>query len=247
MIATRSSDGMTLIELLIAMAIFAVMTAGIMITFDSFNRGKEVTEKNAKRLKEYQIAFNIIGRDVLQIIPRPVTDEFGSELPLYSMRSEDGSAVEFSRAGWNRSPFSKVKRSEIQRVSYYLEEGKVMRAYWKVLDRAEDTVPVRAELLDGVDSLAFSFMYLDQNNAWQTSEVWPPQKLMTGESGEQRTTVPAREFLLLPRVFEIRLNTADLGDISRKFAIANCLVDVLHPQEGQADPNDPTAGGGCGP
>jgi general secretion pathway protein J len=84
------NHGMTLIELLIAMAIFAVMTASMFIAFDSFQKGKVVTEASAERLKRYQLAFNILARDMQQIISRPVRDEFGSDAPLYSMRSDRG-------------------------------------------------------------------------------------------------------------------------------------------------------------
>ena len=39
---TSTQQGLTLIELLIAMAIFAVMTASMFVAFDSFQKGKQV-------------------------------------------------------------------------------------------------------------------------------------------------------------------------------------------------------------
>ena len=236
---TSTQQGLTLIELLIAMAIFAVMTASMFVAFDSFQKGKQVTEASAERLKHYQLAFNILARDFQQMIPRTVRDEFGSETPLYAVRSEVGSDIEFTRAGWNRSPFSKVKRAELQRVAYYLEENKLMRGSWRVLDRAEDTTPDRTELLDGGENLSFVFYYLDKQKAMQSVEVWPPDSFKTGGSGNA-TSIPEREFLLLPKIVEMKLTTEDMGVITRKFLIANCFVDVYHP-------NDDTApkGGGC--
>ena len=231
--------GLTLIELLIAMAIFAVMTASMFVAFDSFQKGKSVTEASAKRLKHYQLTFNILARDFQQMLPRTVRDEFGSETPLYAVRSEVGSDIEFTRAGWNRSPFSKVKRAELQRVAYYLEEKKLMRSSWRVLDRAEDTLPDRTELLDGVESLKFVFYYLDKQKALKTIELWPPDVMITGGSGNP-THIPDREFLLLPKIVEMQLTTEDMGVITRKFLIANCFVDVYHPNTGSAP-----LGGGC--
>ncbi|MAR90215.1 MAG: type II secretion system minor pseudopilin GspJ [Pseudomonadota bacterium] len=233
--------GLTLIELLVAMAIFAVMTASMFIAFDSFQKGKSVTEAGAERLKRYQLGFNIMARDFQQMLPRPVRDEFGSETPLYALRSETGVEVEFSRAGWNRSPFSRVKRSELQRVGYYLEEQKLMRAAWRVLDRAEDTVPDRSELLDGVENLRFSFYYLNQQNTLTATNVWPPDELMQNTGGDP-SAIPAREYMLLPRIVELKITTQDMGELSRKFLIANCYVDAYHPvAQGTAPP-----GGGCG-
>lgn len=236
----KVNQGMTLIELLVAMAIFAVMTSSMFIAFDSFQKAKEVTDKSAERLKQYQLAFNIISRDMQQMAPRAIRDEFGSETLLYALRAESDGSVEFSRYGWNRSPFSKVKRSEIQRVAYYLEEKKLMRASWRVLDRAEDSTPSRTELLDGVETLTFVFHFQDAQNKWKEEGAWPPASLMEGGSGTY-THIPEREFILLPKVVNMKLSTEDMGDINRKFLIANCFVDALFPTTG----GDPL-GGGCG-
>ena len=240
MMHQRSQLGLTLIELLIAMAIFAVLSASMFIAFDSFQKGKVVTEANADRLKAYQLAFNILARDFQQMLPRPVRDEFGSETPLYALKSDVGSEVEFTRAGWNRSPFSKVKRAELQRVAYYLEEKKLMRGSWRVLDRAEDSVPDRSELLDGVEGLSFVFYYQDKQNKMVSTDVWPPASMKKGEVVEP-AHVPEREFLLLPRVVEMKLTTEEMGEITRKFLIANCFVDAYHPSDDAAP-----LGGGCG-
>lgn len=240
MMKMASQKGLTLIELLIAMAIFAVMSAAMFVAFDSFQKGKEVTDRGADRLKHYQLAFNILARDFQQMIPRPVRDEFGSETPLYALKSDVGSDVEFTRAGWNRSPFSKVKRAELQRVTYYLEEKKLMRGSWQVLDRAEDSVPDRTELLDGVESMSFVFYYLDKQSKLASTDAWPPGTMKKGDS-DNPSHVPQREFLLLPKIVEMKLNTEDMGEITRKFLIANCFVDAYHPNE-----NEPPQGGGCG-
>jgi len=240
--STKSlQQGLTLIELLIAMAIFAVMSASMFVAFDSFQKGKELTDTNAERLKHYQIAFNILTRDIQQMFPRPVRDEFGSDTPLFALRSDTGSEVEFTRGGWNRSPFSKVQRSELQRVTYYLEEGKLMRGSWRVLDRAEDSTPQRSVLLDQVENLAFVFYYQDKQGKLASSQSWPPESLMA-DPGASQSYVPERQFLLLPKIVEMKLTTADMGQISRKFLVANCFVDVYHPTGDGGAP----LGGGCG-
>src|SRR5690606_5494898 len=125
---------------------------------DNVQKSKDVTDRASARLKEYQSAFNRISQDIQQIYPRPVRDEYGDS--QYALLYTEGSEFTFTRSGWSRSSFfTKHPRSELQRVSYYLEDGKLMRAHWRTLDRPPQDQPVRTVLLDGVSELSFKFMY----------------------------------------------------------------------------------------
>jgi len=55
--------------------------------------------------------------------------------------------------GW-RNPLG-LPRSEVQRVGYFIEEENLVRAYWPVLDRAQDTEPLFQTLLEDVQRLEF--------------------------------------------------------------------------------------------
>lgn len=236
--------GMTLIELLIAMAIFAVMSASIFVVFNSFQKTKEVTERSADILKRYQLAFNIIARDIQQIAPRPVRDEFGTMQPALSVNLEP--VMEFTRAGWNRSPFIKAKRSELQRVAYYVEDQKLTRASWQVLDRAQDSAPTRTPLLDGVEYIKFELHYQDEEENWKITEAWPPQETISAPGGSgsyigDPSSVPMFDHIVLPVVVDIQLKTLDFGAINRKFLIANSYWEIYHPPP---DPQSRSGGGG---
>ncbi len=240
----KNVRGMTLIELLIAMAIFAVMSASIFITFNSFQKTKEVTESSADVLKAYQLAFNIMARDIQQMAPRPVRNEFSDLSPALSVNNDP--VMEFTRAGWNRSPFLKSKRSELQRVAYYVEDQKLMRASWKVLDRAQDSNPTRTPLLEGVEYIKFEMHYQDEEENWQITETWPTDKVIQSPDGSggylgTPTSMPLLDKISLPTVVDVRMKTAHFGDINRKFLIASKYSEIYYPPPD--DPDDGSRGG----
>lgn len=217
------SAGFTLIELLVSMAVFAIMAGGMYLVFNNFTKVKEITDRDSARLAEMQRAFTFIKRDISYIIPRPVKDEYGSEAPLFALKS-DGDTIEFTRSGWNSPPFLARKRSELQRVSYHLEEGMLKRNYWYVLDRAPDSISKGLDLLTGVEELSFKFYYEDSDqlkdiNQWPPTETGVYQKLAS-------CNINANE-IRLPEMVELTVKTSDYGVITRKFSVLSGYLDAL--------------------
>ena len=107
--------------------------------------------------------------------------------------------LEFTRAGWSNS--AGVQRSTMQRVDYRLQDNKLYRDYYTVLDRTLTNEPVASEILDKVRAVTFRFM--DGNHIWQGQ--WPP---LAGASGgiAGRTR---------PIAVEITLDTEDWGKVVR--------------------------------
>ena len=158
--------GFTLLEILVALGIFAVVgliSAQLLSrTIDSYDR----LEERGQRLAEIQRAMVIVQRDLLQIrsrAPRSISGDKASAL----MIGDEGALV-MTRGGW-RNPLQRP-RSELQRVGYRLQNDKLLRAYWPVLDGLGDEEPVSQVLLEGVDEL--EFFALDQ--AGTEHKFWPP-------------------------------------------------------------------------
>ena len=74
-----------------------------------------------------------------------------------------------TRGGW-RNPLQR-SRSELQRIGYRIQDEKLVRAYWPVLDRRGDEEPISQTLLEGVEDL--EFFAIDQNG--QEHKFWPPR------------------------------------------------------------------------
>jgi general secretion pathway protein J len=164
--ATASSGrGFTLIEVLVVLSIFAII--GVMasqIVTRVLDNQRTLAERG-DRLADVQRAMLILQRDIMQLNNRPVRDQLGDPVePL--LIGADG-MIEFTRTGW-RNPLG-LPRSELQRVSYVLQEDTLYRAYWPALDRAPDAEPVLQELLPDVTQV--EFVALDVSGNEHT--FWP--------------------------------------------------------------------------
>lgn len=189
------SKGFTLIELLLALGIFALLGILASTTLSSVLKTDEITGKKSIKLAEMQRAQLFLGRDIGQIISRPVRDEFGSTQAALKGNAE---GIEFTRAGWRNPLPEQNPRSELQRVAYFLENGQLVRRYWHVLDRAQDSLPVDRIIMEDVE--LFSFRYFDTLNK-QWLDGWPP----LDESRKDD----------LPAVIEIKIDTQGYGEIVR--------------------------------
>lgn len=194
--------GFTLVELLIAIAIFAVMSAMAYVGLNTVLDAKASVDKSLDRTKDMQLAVNFLQTDLNQITPRAIRDAFGDKQP--ALRGNPGSsdaAILFTRNGW-RNPLQE-SRSHLQRVAYRLDdEKKLHRLHWRVLDQAQDSTPVDNIILEDVERM--EWRYQDSNEQWEDS--WPPFNSGGSASGGNGSVE-------LPRLIELRLETEDWGEI----------------------------------
>ncbi|MCY4213973.1 MAG: type II secretion system minor pseudopilin GspJ [Gammaproteobacteria bacterium] len=165
MTALRHRGGFTLVEVLVALAVFAVVGLMSAQLMSRTLANHEILGERSKRLAEVQRAMLILKRDLMQVSSRSVRDLFGDPLPPV-MIGADG-MMEFSRAGW-RNPLNSP-RAEMQRVAYRIHEDHLHRAWWPVLDRAQDSEPVVQRLLSDVEQV--EFLALDANG--DEHAFWP--------------------------------------------------------------------------
>ena len=188
--------GFTLLELLIALAIFAVIAVAAYSGLDSVLFTHETVEQEADRLADVQMAWYILARDVEQTTPRSIRDEYGQQRPALESGSLSGDLLVLTRAGWDNP--SLQRRASLQRLAYRLDDGKLLRSYWTMLDRGTFNEPRETVLLDAVRESRVRF--LNRNDEWQTD--WPPS-----EDGQQ--------FSILPRAVEFTMILEDWGEITR--------------------------------
>ena len=200
----RSSPGFTLIEVLVALAVFGVMSLLAYMTLGQTLSNADLLTDRMDRLQAIQRTVRYLSNDLMQAAPRPVRLELGDTLGP-AVHTELGSqyALEITHGGWSNP--AGLPRGTQQRSAYRIEDDELVRYYWTVLDRTFANEPIGEILLDGVDGLFFRYLQVD--GEW--SEVWPPLGAQGGGAARAR-----------PRAVEIVLTLADEGEIVRLVEVA---------------------------
>lgn len=200
----RHCNGFTLVEVLIAVAVFGIMTVLAYATLGQTLDSVEFLGDRYERLKALQRTIRVIDGDLQQLSPRPIRDPL-TDATAAALRAEPGGgfALELSRMGWNNP--AGLKRSNQQRVAYRLEEDVLVRVHWLAMDPSLAEEPVRAELIDGVESLVVR--YLGANGEW--SAEWPPAGRNNPAAASSR-----------PRAVEVLLTLYGEGEIRRLLEVA---------------------------
>ncbi|WP_257265773.1 type II secretion system minor pseudopilin GspJ [Endozoicomonas sp. ONNA2] len=180
------ANGFTLLELMVAIVLFSMISTAAYKLFMSVTRAQEATQLVLDDLDKLQRAEIVLEKDLLQITRRPVRDERGIPQPALKAPGSGGTFMEFTRSGW-QNPL-KAARSTLQRVAYALEDHQIIRYYWPTLDRAPDSAPVRQVVMSSVNSMKVRF----RNDHKQWVSTWPPkQDLQSAASGGGLDQVPS--------------------------------------------------------
>ncbi|MEW8189877.1 MAG: type II secretion system minor pseudopilin GspJ [Candidatus Thiodiazotropha endolucinida] len=195
------SHGFTLLELLIAITIFAILAtfvySGLKVILDTEHQ----TSLYGQRIAKLQLGLNLMQRDIEQLVGRPVRDQYGDQQPALKSGGISGILLELTRGGFSNP--MQLSRSNLQRVGYVLEDNTLFRLTWPTLDRPRESEPHRQKLIEEISSLELVFY----DKALQEKREWPPRAI--GEADEDPS--------LLPVSIELKLELEDWGTIRRLF------------------------------
>jgi general secretion pathway protein J len=153
--ALSEQQGFTLLEIVIALAIFSVMSmmayAGLAAMLDA----RASTVPRAQQLAQLQTTLYLLNEDLSQVIKRPIRDQLGSSEPAFSI-GRGNEILVFTRTvpSW----LANSSETNLLRVSYSLEKEALYRRVWTIPDRTQQTEYRRRRLLvtQGVTIKGFS-------------------------------------------------------------------------------------------
>ncbi|MBK7792673.1 MAG: type II secretion system minor pseudopilin GspJ [Betaproteobacteria bacterium] len=188
--------GFTLIEILIALAILAVIaTLGYRALSSLVDSEVQLTSE-ALRWRALDASFARIEADLRQALPREARVGATREPAWLASVDGDGQSVlRVSRAG---PEFDADPGAAGQRIGYRLDRDVLTVLYWPRLDAPAAALPERHALATGVTGFRLGF--LDSTGNWRTR--WPA----LGEAA-------------VPRAVRIELTLADGGQVERLLAL----------------------------
>lgn len=163
--ATSKQFGFTLIELLVSMMIFSLMSVMAYSGLINIFKSNDSLISQEARLKTLKRSMMFIERDMRQLVLRNRSAGFEEAEGAFVYGLDSEGLLEFTRAG-NSNPLD-LNRSTLQRVRYDLEENKIMRSSWNLVDHL-DAEPVTMTLIDDVEELTLRI--LSKEGEWQ--DTW---------------------------------------------------------------------------
>ncbi len=185
--------GYTLIEVVIALAIFAILGT---LSVGLLSRAFETKTKLATQvspLTDVQLAATRISQDANQMVARAVRDQDMKKISAFVATTQE---IEFTRGGFV-SADKKPTESTLRRVALSCENHKLLRKTWSKLDGFERDKPQTQTLLTNLERCSFAFT--SSRRRW--SDEW---------RGDDNT---------LPASFKLYLEVKDIGEVALIFAI----------------------------
>ena len=200
----RFVQGFTLIEVLVALAIFGIMTTMAYQALGQSLSNADLLTARMDRIQAIQRTMSLVGRDLMQAAPRPVRDLLGDgHIPSMRTSLNTEFALEVTRGGWPNP--AGLPRGTLQRVAWRIEDDELLRYHWNVLDPTLANEPVITQMIEDVESILFRF----RTAGGEWTEQWPP----LGAQG-----VVAQR--IRPQVVEVVLTLTDEGELRRFFEVA---------------------------
>lgn len=199
--------GFTLIEILIAMAIFTLIglaSTGLLTTVIDSN---DISEERFAKLQLLQRAMITIERDLQQAVPRAIRYNGEKQDMVMAGGKLDGSdddGIGFVRGGWH-NPQLMLPRSTLQYVAYRLNENRLERLYSNYVDNVIGYEPKVRVLLEDIESLNIEFLATSSNESLDEDEDLSWNESYKGTA--------------LPRAVAIEFVSKDFGKIRREFTL----------------------------
>jgi general secretion pathway protein J len=198
-------QGFTLLEILVAMAIFTLIGLASNGILTSVIQSDQLSTDRFAQLEQLQRAMLTIERDLLQAVPRTVRIN-GEQVKIVMSGGEDivdsdADGIAFVRGGWH-NPQLILPRSTLQAVGYRIQEQQLQRLYGNYVDNVIGFEPKVKVLLSDIDDFKVTFLT-------DLEKLEDPQLWEDGYTGSD-----------LPLAVSITIFSNTFGEIRREFILA---------------------------
>ncbi|MBB1313341.1 MULTISPECIES: type II secretion system minor pseudopilin GspJ [Aliivibrio] len=210
----KRSRGFTLIEVMVAISVFATLSFSAYQVVNQVQRSNALSLEKSERIKELQRSLVFLDNDFRQIVARQFRSN-GEKADGKLISADDylldseSQGILFVRLGW-KNPQEAFPRGEITKVGYRVVENKLERLWWRYPDTPVGQKPVVTPLIDGVEEIKFEFY---DGKTWQ--KKW-----------QKKNELPFAIKLLI--VFK------DYGDVDRIYLTSGYQLDESNKNDDES-------------
>lgn len=201
----KANKGFTLIEVLVAIAVFASLSLAAYQVVNQVQRSNAQSQEVVARLTEIQRALVYMDADFRQIALRDFRHEGESAQGTTLLYADgvieaEGYGILFTRLGW-QNPQQFFPRGEISKVGYRIQNETLERVWWRYPDTPVAQEPIVTPILTQVEELNARFYDgTTWKNNWETN-------------------------FELPKAVAIELRLTDHGEIERIYLTPSGRID----------------------
>ena len=168
----KSNHGFTLLELMVAMAIFAMLAVAGWKVFDGVNRARERAQFHADNLAVLQYAYLQLQQDMNQMIPYQAVDTQGANSSINNASSNNAATNNTNNSNQENAPAPEPFMSldaerisfmrfadpdpryqssaSVQHIEYIFADERLIRRQYNSLAGGSDSISLDSVLLEGV-------------------------------------------------------------------------------------------------
>lgn len=206
------SRGFTLLEMLVALVVFAMLGLGAYQMLRGLSNTVSVSHQHSDRLAALERTFALMGADFRQATLIKLRDAGRQGVAgQQGWLSSDQGGISLIRVGWKNIE-AVEKRSGVLRVGYLVTHGDLIRQFYRHLNPLPGQKIQKQILLKGVKGLEFRF-YLN-NQGWKTR--W-------------------HRYDQLPKAIEVRFHLNGVGELRRVYLLPPYYHKVEALKQAQED------------
>jgi general secretion pathway protein J len=229
MMTFNKQAGFTLLEVLIAVTITALIGIGASQLLSGVANTKGTTEERSQILTYMQRMDTFLRKDFWQLSGRETKDVYGQLAPAITTTGDY--LIEFTHSGISTDLIEEIKTSNMQRTAYairshssdYCKDAQkpiesdgncFIRFFWPVLDLTAESEPLVQVILDDIEEVKIYFKggwfdsadpsQREYPSEWQ--EAWPPVFMPQGHVADLvqvKLTLEINKYGKIERIYEV--------------------------------------------